>query len=111
MNKILATEMDKISHCLSTPLMKDIFPINRNPCILKQNSQFSRPRINTVYHGTENIPNLGPKIWDLVPNDLKSKSELDKLKKDIKLWKPENCPCRLCKVFVQNVNFFLEKIT
>ena len=88
--------------------MKDIFPINRNPYNIKQNSQFSRTRVNTVYHGTESISNLGPKIWDLVPSNLKEISELDKFKKAIKQWKPEDCPCRLCKVFVQNVGF-LEK--
>ena len=65
--QFLATEMYKISNGLSTPLMKDIFPINRNPYNLRQNSQFSRPRINTVHHGTQSISNLGPKIWDLVP--------------------------------------------
>ena len=89
--------------------MKDIFPINRNPFNLRQNSQFSRPRINTVYNGTESISNLGRKIWDLVPSNLKEIGELDKLKKSIKQWKPENFSCRLCKLFVQNVGF-LEKI-
>ena len=64
---ILATEMYKIRNGLSTSLIKDIFPINRNPYNLRQNSQFSRPRINTVHHGTQSISNLGPKIWDLVP--------------------------------------------
>ena len=86
--QVLATEMYKISNGLSTPLMKDIFSINRNPYNLRQNSQFSRPRINTVYHGTESISNLGPKIWDLVPSNLKEISELDKFKKAIKQWKP-----------------------
>ena len=57
----LATEMYKISNSLSTPLMKDIFPINRNPYNLRQNSQFSRPRINTVYHATESISNKNMK--------------------------------------------------
>ena len=76
--QVLATEMYKISNGLSTPLMKDIFSINRNPYNLRQNSQFSRPRINTVYHGTESISNLGPKIWDLVPSNQKEISELDK---------------------------------
>ena len=90
--------------------MKDVFPINRNPYNLRQNSQFSRPRINTVYHGTESISNLGPKIWDLVPSNLKEISELGKFKKAIKQWKSEDCPCRLYKIFVQNVGF-LEKIT
>ena len=102
--------MYKISNGLPTPLMKDIFSINRNPYDLRQNFQFSRPWINTVYHGTESISNLGPEIWDLVPSNLKDISELDKFNKSIKQWKPENCPCRLWNVFVQNVDV-LEKIT
>ena len=82
LNEALVTEMYKISNGLSRPLMKDIFPIKRNPYNLRQNSQFSRPRIKTVYHGTESISNLGPKIWDLVPNNLKEISELDKFLKN-----------------------------
>ena len=108
--QVLATEMYKISNGLLSPLMKDIFPVNRNPYKLRQNSQFSRPRINTVYHGTESISNFAPKIWDLVPSNLKEISEFDKFKKAIQQWKPEDCTCRLYKVFVQNVGF-LEKIT
>ena len=61
--QVLATEMCKISNGLSTPLMKDIFSINRNPCDLRQNSQFSRPRINTMYHGTESISDQKYGIW------------------------------------------------
>ena len=57
----LPTEMYKISNSLSTPLMKDIFPINRNTYNLRQNSQFSRPRINTAYHATESISNKNMK--------------------------------------------------
>ena len=41
--QVLATEMYKISNGLSTLLMKDIFPLNRNPFNLRQSSQFSRP--------------------------------------------------------------------
>ena len=82
--QVLATEMYKISNGLSTPLMKDIFPVNRNPYNLRQKSQFSRPRINTVYHGTKSVSNLGPKIWDLVPSNLNQKSDLDIFKKAIK---------------------------
>ena len=90
--------------------MKDMFPINRNPYNLKQNFLFSRPRINTVYNGTESISNLGPKKWNLVPSNLKEISDLDKFKNVIKQWKTEGCSCRLCKVFVQNVGF-LENVT
>ena len=67
--------MYKTRNGLSTPLMIDIFPININPYNLGQNTQFSRPRINTVYHGTESISNLALKIWNLVPSNLKEISE------------------------------------
>ena len=69
--QILTTERYKISNGLSAPVMKDIFSINKNSYNLRQNSRFSRPRINTVYHGTERILNLEPKIWDVVPSNLK----------------------------------------
>ena len=82
--QVLATEMYKISNGLLTPLMKDIFPINRNPYNVRQNCQFSRPPLNTAYHRTESISNLVPKIWGLVPSNLKEISEWDKFKKAIK---------------------------
>ena len=90
--------MYKISNGLSTPFMKDVFPINRNPYNLRQNSQFSRPPINTVYHGTESISNVESKIWDLVPSNLKEISESDKFKKAIKQWRIVfvDCAKRLC---------------
>ena len=102
--------MYKISNGLPKPLMKDILPINRNPYNLRKNSQISRPQINTAYHGTKSISNLGPKKWNLVPSNLKQISDLGKFKKAIKQWKLEDCPCRACRVFVRNVGF-LEKIT
>ena len=45
--------------------------INRNQeILLRQNSQFCKPRINTVFHGTESISNVGPKKWKLLPSIL-----------------------------------------
>ena len=58
--QVLVTEMYIIGNVPPTPLKKDIFPINRDPYNLRQNTQFSRPRIKTVYHGSESISNLGP---------------------------------------------------
>ena len=77
--QVLATEMNKISNGLSTPLIKDIFPINKNRYNRRQNSQIFRTWINIVYHGTESISNLGPEIWDLVLSDVKEISYLDKI--------------------------------
>ena len=65
----LATEMYKVNNELSTSIMKNIFPVNKYP----YTRQFQCPRrlLKTVYHGSESISNIGPKIWDLAPNRLK----------------------------------------
>ena len=72
---------------------------------LRKNSQFTVPPLRTVYHGSESITFLGPKIWIIVPNNLKNVNSTEVFKIQIKKWKPKNCPCRLCKVYVQNVSF------
>ena len=58
-----------------------------------------------VYHGTESISYLGPKIWDIVPIELKNVQSHNSFKKIIRKWIPNNCPCRLCKRYVDGVGF------
>ena len=58
-----------------------------------------------MYHGTENLSNLGPRICHLVPDKLKQLVDIHAFKKEIKKWKPENYPCRLCKTYIPLVGF------
>ena len=53
-----------------------------------------------MYHGTESLSNLEPRIWSLVPEKLKQLVDIHAFKKGIKKWKPENCSCGLCKTFL-----------
>ena len=48
---------------------------------------------------------LGPKIWDMLPDDCKDIDNLNTFKNKVKKWKPENCPCRPCKVYINNKDF------
>ena len=48
---------------------------------------------------------LDPKVWELVPENLKRINSLTNFEKQIKKWNPENCPCRLCKTYIQHVGF------
>ena len=104
--QILATEMYKLINNLSPPIMNRVFKLNSDSRYnLRQISQFSRSLVRLVYHGTESISYLGPKIWDILPDDYKTIQNLDTFKIKIKKWKPENCPCRLCKVYIDRVGF------
>ena len=53
--------------------------------------------MNFVYNGAETISFLSPTVWGIIPSEIKQKESLEAIKWEIKTWKPENCPCRLCK--------------
>ena len=86
--------------------MNKIFEVrNEHSYNLRQNSQFFGPLVKPVYHGTESLSYLGSKVWDILPNIYKNINGLHKLKNAVMKWKPENCPCRICKKYIANIGF------
>ena len=57
----------------------------------------SGEKTKTVHYGLQSVKYLGPKLWELVLKSTKVSNSLSKFKKLIKSWKPQACPCRLCK--------------
>ena len=101
----LAIEIYKVLHEFPPPILNDIFvPVSR-PYNFRRNDTLQRRRVNSVRHGTESISFLGPKIWDLVPSDIKLSQSLSIFKRKIKKWVLLQCPCRLCKIYLQHVGF------
>ena len=57
--------------------MQDIFPETNIECYnLRKQINFQIPGPKTVTYGTESINVLDNKIWILIPNDLKSATNL-----------------------------------
>ena len=90
-------------------LNEDSISTNNDSSSIKisYNKSFSQNRDikRTNNFGVESISTLGAKIWALVPENLKQSTSINIFKRDIKRWNPSNCPCRLCRVYVQNVGF------
>ena len=63
------TEMFMVYKNLSPAKIGDLFHARRNNYHLKHNSYFAIPNVKSVYHGTESLSNLGPKIRNLVPDN------------------------------------------
>ena len=59
----------------------------------------------TVFFGTESIKNLGAKLRNMVPENIKSSESLNVFKSNIKHWTPNYCPCRICKTYIGQVGF------
>ena len=95
--------MYKVKHDLSPPFMKEIFSVNVRST--RSGTSFSRPNVNTVKRGDRSLRSFGPIVWNMLPNDLKESESLEKFKSSIKSWKPDNCPCELCKTYVQGLGY------
>ena len=64
---------------------------------LRRHPKFRVTLTGTVYHGSECISYLGPKIRDIFLASFNEAVSLNSFKKLIKKWVPQACPCRLCK--------------
>ena len=100
----LAIELYKVVNRLSPKIMDHVFPLKDKIRYPNQNIFVTR-NIKTVSWGIENVTNLGPRVWQLIPEEIKNVPSLPIFKKKIRRWKPTNCPCRLCKVYVQCLGF------
>ena len=100
----VAIEMFKVKHDLSPPFMKEIFcEIDRKT---RSGNSFLRPKVNTVKRGDRSLRNFGPIVWnDMLPSSLKHCESLEKFKSLIKSWKPDNCPCELCKTYIKGLGY------
>ena len=103
--EVLAREMFKIHRGLSPDILRGIFVPKISSYNLRMNNTFQRRQVHYVYHGTESLSFLGPKIRDLVPLELKQLESLEVFKLKIKKWIPFECPCRLCRTYIQQVGF------
>ena len=65
--QVLATEIFEIHKGLFPGILRKIFMPKTSLCNLRRNYTFERRQVHSVYHATESLSFLGPKIWDLVP--------------------------------------------
>ena len=85
--------------------MKDIFKTKTNYYNTLNALIFSKRNVKTVRFGLQTMSYMGPKIWDLVPKEMKEVTTLNGFKTKIKIWKLENCPYRLSRIYPPQIVF------
>ena len=104
--RFLACEMFKLKRDMAPELIKElILPNRQRRYDLRNNSDFAIPMVKSFHKGLESLSYLGPKIWELLPPEIKETESFSQFKAKIKKWKPENCPFRLCNICLQNIGF------
>ena len=90
----------------SPDIMKDVFPLNEISCYNTRNKRtFHSRHIRTVHLGSETLSHLAPKIWEVVPREIKKLESVASFKNAIKKWRRANCSCRICRTYIFPVGF------
>ena len=89
----------------ATEMYKILIEIKANYYNTGNAPTFSSRNIKTVRYGLQIISYMAPKIWNLVPKEMKQIPTLNEFKAKIKIWKLENCPCQLCRTYLPQIGF------
>ena len=83
-------------------ILNEVFPLNpESSYSLRNQEAFATRSIHTVNYGSNY---LGPKIWEMVPSDVKNLGTVKAFKFLIKRRLPENYPFRIWKRYVYQVS-------
>ena len=101
----LIIEIFKVKMKLAPEIMNEVFDIIESPYPLRNELRFKSRNIRTVRYGIETAAFVGSRIWRYMPSELKESTSLNEFRSKIKTWKPENCPCKLCKIYLQRIGY------
>ena len=74
-------------------------------CNFRNYFSFATENAKSTHYGSETILYLGPKKWALSSKSITDPQNIHIFKSNVKLWKPDNCPCGLCKIYLANGGF------
>ena len=103
----LAIEIYKSKNNIGPVILNAIFIKKGNECNrqLRSQNDFSLPQVNTVHYGHDSLRYFGCIIWNIIPEEIRNCENIIKFKSMIKMWVPNECPCRLCKIYIAGVGF------
>ena len=99
------TEIFKVKSGAAPVIMTEFSKFKDHSYILRKNNCLERRIIKSCKYGSETVSNLGAKLWDILPENIKKAESLQEFKNKIKYWTPLNCPCKLCKTYIANVGY------
>ena len=95
----------KVEMKLSPEIMNEFFDIIECLNPLRNELRFKSRNIRTVGYGIKTVVLVFSRTWSYMSNELKECTSLNEFRSKIKTWKPENCPCKFCKIELQRIGY------
>ena len=98
--KILAAELFKIKNGLSNDIMAHLICKRNNVSYsLRSKPDFALPQVKSVNYGLKVLRYFGPKIWNILPSDIKNSKTL----REFMILR--NCLYRICENYMYQAGF------
>ena len=78
--QFLAIESYKVKHTISNSLILDIFSLRSIDYNLQTQTDFIKPNTNTIRYGLKSLKFFNSKVWDMIPDEMKSSSTVETFK-------------------------------
>ena len=101
----LTIELCKVKHAISNSLILDFFPLRSVEYNLRTQTDFIKPSTNTTRYGLKSLNFFASKMWDMIPDEIKSSSTVEIFKNKIRKWWPTDCDCHICRTYVSKLGY------
>ena len=91
---LLGIELYKSRNNISSHIMKELFEQRYIIYKFRSQTDFTTGSITTVNNGLKSLKYLGPKIWNIIPLDIRNSENMEKSMRKIKCWTSEDCLVR-----------------
>ena len=103
--QLLMIEIYKTKYSLNPTFMREVLAESNNQHNLRNENHLRLSVAQTTTYKLENIEYRGRLLWSTSPPEIKDSRSLFEFKPKIKKWDGNSCVCRLCKIFIGNLEF------
>ena len=103
--RLLSIELYKVKYNLSNHVISELFNLRNINYDFRSQTDFELGLIYTTSYGLRSLKYFAPKIWNIVPMDIRNSDSLSEFTTKMKSWKLVTCPCNLCRTFIDQVGY------
>lgn len=94
--RMILLHVFKCVNKLSPSFMWDMYTPRCQVYNLRNNNTLTRSHCRTVRQGVQSMSQHGAKLWNLLPEKLKTCDNLKDFKSNLQNWTPSTCKCSIC---------------
>ena len=106
----LMTGLYKYLYGLSAAIMKEVFTERLLQYNFRNCKLTLLPNPKTKKYGTNTVAYEASQLWSMLLTRYKNIPSLYLFKSEIKNWHCSDCPCNICRIFVDGVGFYQLKL-